>query len=58
MKHAFVLEISRGERLLTAVGPDEVLQANDRVTFVGVVDAMNELRRIPACWSPRTRPTS
>ena len=47
MKYAFVLEISRGERLLTAVGPDEVLQGNDRVTFVGVVDAMNELRRIP-----------
>jgi di/tricarboxylate transporter len=47
MKYAFVLEISRGERLLTAVGPDEVLQANDRVTFVGVVDAVNELRRIP-----------
>jgi di/tricarboxylate transporter len=42
-----VLEISRGQRLLTAVGPDEVLQANDRVTFVGVVDAVNELRRIP-----------
>ncbi|RPI14987.1 MAG: SLC13 family permease [Lysobacterales bacterium] len=47
MKYAFVLEIARGERLLTAVGPDEVLQANDRVTFVGVVDAVNELRRIP-----------
>ena len=26
---------------------DEVLQANDRVTFVGVVDAVNELRRMP-----------
>jgi di/tricarboxylate transporter len=47
MKYAYVLEIARGERLLTAVGPDEVLQANDRVTFVGVVDAVNELRRIP-----------
>jgi len=47
MRFAYVLEISRGERLLTAVGPDEVLQANDRVTFVGVVDAVNELRRIP-----------
>ena len=47
MKYAFVLEISRGERLLTAVRPDEVLLANDRVTFVGVVDAVNELRRIP-----------
>jgi len=47
MRYAYVLEIIRGERLLTAVGPDEVLQANDRVTFVGVVDAVNELRRIP-----------
>jgi hypothetical protein len=47
MRFAYVLEISRGERLLTAVGPDEVLQGNDRVTFVGVVDAVNELRRIP-----------
>jgi di/tricarboxylate transporter len=47
MRFAYVLEIIRGERLLTAVGPDEVLQANDRVTFVGVVDAVNELRRIP-----------
>ncbi len=47
MRFAYVLEISRGDRLLTAVGPDEVLQPNDRVTFVGVVDAVNELRRIP-----------
>jgi len=47
MRFAYVLEINRGERLLAAVGPDEVLQGNDRVTFVGVVDAVNELRRIP-----------
>ena len=47
MRHAYVLDIARGERLLTVVGPDEVLQADDRVTFVGVVDAVNELRRIP-----------
>jgi di/tricarboxylate transporter len=47
MKYAFVLDVSRGERLLTAVSPEEVLEANDRVTFVGVVDAVNELRRMP-----------
>jgi len=47
MKYAFVLDITRGERLVTAVSPEEVLQANDRLTFVGVVDAVNELRRIP-----------
>ena len=47
MKYAFVLDIKRGERLLTAVGPAEVLEENDRITFVGVVDAVNELRRMP-----------
>jgi di/tricarboxylate transporter len=47
LKYAYVLDIQRGERLLTAVGPEEVLQANDRLTFVGVVDAVNELRRMP-----------
>jgi di/tricarboxylate transporter len=47
MKYAYVLDIARGDRLLTVVGPDEVLQADDRITFVGVVDAVNELRRIP-----------
>ena len=47
MKYAFVLEIARGERLLTAVGPEVLLEGNDRVTFVGVVDAVNELRRMP-----------
>ena len=47
MRYAYVLEVERGERLLAAVGPEFVLQPNDRVTFVGVVDAVNELRRIP-----------
>jgi len=47
MRYAYVLEVERGSRLVTAVGPEFVLQANDRVTFVGVVDAVNELRRIP-----------
>jgi di/tricarboxylate transporter len=47
MRFAFVLEIQRGDRLLTVVGPEEVLQADDRITFVGVVDAVRELRRVP-----------
>lgn len=47
MRFASVLEIQRGDRLLTVVGPEEVLQADDRITFVGVVDAVRELRRIP-----------
>jgi di/tricarboxylate transporter len=47
MKNAYVLEIVRGEKLLTAVGPSEILQAEDRLIFVGVVDAVKEMRRIP-----------
>ena len=47
MKNAYVLEIERGTKLLTAVGPHEVLQAEDRLVCVGVVDAVKDMRRIP-----------
>jgi len=47
LKSAYVLEIERGSRLLTSVGPDEVLRADDRLTCVGVVDAIKDLRRMP-----------
>lgn len=47
MKYAYLLEIERGDRLLTAVGPDESLQGGDLLTFVGVVEAIKDLRRIP-----------
>ena len=47
LKSAYVLEITRESRLLKSVGPDEVLQAEDRLTCVGVVDAIKDLRRMP-----------
>jgi di/tricarboxylate transporter len=47
LKSAYVLEIERGSRLITSVGPDEVLRAGDRLTCVGVVDAIKDLRRMP-----------
>lgn len=47
LKSAYVLEIVRERHLVTAVGPDEILQGNDRLTLVGVVDAVKDLRRIP-----------
>jgi di/tricarboxylate transporter len=47
LKSAYVLEIEREARLLTSVGPDEVLRAEDRLTCVGVVDAIKDLRRMP-----------
>jgi len=47
LKSAYVLEIQRGDTLLTSVGPDETLRAGDRLTCVGVVDAIKDLRRLP-----------
>ncbi|MSQ92404.1 MAG: SLC13 family permease [Gammaproteobacteria bacterium] len=47
LKSAYVLEIERETRLMTFVGPDEVLRAEDRLTCVGVVDAVKDLRRMP-----------
>jgi di/tricarboxylate transporter len=47
MKRAYLLEIERGGRLITAVGPQETLHGGDVLTFVGVVDAIRDLRRIP-----------
>jgi di/tricarboxylate transporter len=47
MPRAYLLEIQRRERLLTAVGPGEVLEVGDVLTFVGVADAVRDLRRIP-----------
>ena len=43
----FLIEIMRGERLITPVEPDEILQAGDRLTFTGVVSTIVDLERIP-----------
>jgi di/tricarboxylate transporter len=47
LRSAYVIEIQRQGRLLTRVGPEEVLQSEDTLTCVGVVDAVKDLRRIP-----------
>jgi di/tricarboxylate transporter len=47
LRSAYVLEIERRGQLMTAIGPDQVLEANDRLTCVGVVDAVKDLRRMP-----------
>lgn len=41
----FLAEIDRSGDVLVAVGPQERLQANDRLVFVGVVDSVVELQR-------------
>ncbi len=43
---SFLVELSRERELLAAVDPDTVLRAGDRLVFVGVTDAVRELRRI------------
>ena len=47
LRSAYVLEIERRGQLMTAIGPEHVLEANDRLTCVGVVDAVKDLRRMP-----------
>jgi di/tricarboxylate transporter len=40
---AFLAELIRDDRVLTAVAPDEILLANDRLVFVGNVDSLRSL---------------
>jgi len=42
----YLAEIHRGDRIIPAVAPDEVLQAGDRLVFVGVVDSIVDLQRV------------
>jgi di/tricarboxylate transporter len=42
----FLAEIERQGTAMPAVGPREVLQANDRLLFVGVVESVKDLQRI------------
>ena len=43
----FLAEIERGGRILPAVAPNEVLQGDDGLVFVGVVDSVTDLHRMP-----------
>lgn len=42
----FLVEIVRAEQVLTPIGPDEVIRANDELVFAGVVSTIVELQRI------------
>jgi len=41
----FLIEIVRGEEIIAPVGPDQLLLANDRLLFAGVVDSIRDLVR-------------
>jgi len=42
----YLVEIVRGDRVLTPVGPEEVIEAEDQLVFAGVVSTIVELQRI------------
>jgi di/tricarboxylate transporter len=42
----FLVEIDRGGRIITPVGPTEVIRAADRLVFAGVISTIVELQRI------------
>lgn len=41
----FLVEIDRGDRLITPVSPDQILQAGDILVFAGVVSTIIDLQR-------------
>lgn len=43
----FLVEINRGGNVITPVSPDDVLQAEDRLVFAGVVSTIVDLEKIP-----------
>lgn len=50
----YLAEIDRSGRILPAVGPDEVLQANDGLVFVGILDSVTDLHKMPGL-APATK---
>jgi di/tricarboxylate transporter len=43
----FLIEIDRQGKLITPVGPDELIESGDRLVFTGIVGSIVELERIP-----------
>lgn len=46
LKSLFLSEIYRGDRVIAAVKPDEILEGKDRLHFVGVPEGVPQLKKI------------
>jgi di/tricarboxylate transporter len=46
LTHGYLVEIHRDTRILSAVSPDTLLQANDELVFIGAPECARELRNI------------
>jgi di/tricarboxylate transporter len=51
LQGVYLVEIERAGRRMSAVGPDEVLVAGDRLTFAGNVGRVMDLQRMPGLVS-------
>lgn len=47
LPNMYLMEIDRDGQILAAVSPQERLKANDRLVFVGIVESIVDLHRIP-----------
>ncbi|HIA06897.1 MAG TPA: SLC13 family permease [Flavobacteriales bacterium] len=56
LKGLFLVEIVRGDKLITPVSPHEVLQAGDGLIFTGVTSAISDLEK-PAMGLSLPKPT-
>lgn len=43
----FLIEIDRGGQIIGPVGPDDVIEQNDRLVFTGIVNSIIDLEKIP-----------
>jgi len=55
LEGVYLVEIERSGHVIAPVAPDEVLAASDRLTFVGNVDRVLDLQRIPGLVSASER---
>jgi di/tricarboxylate transporter len=55
LQGVFLVEVQRGSRTIAPIAPDEVLQGNDELTFVGRVDQVVDLQRIRGLESAENR---
>jgi di/tricarboxylate transporter len=55
LQGVFLVEVQRGRRTIAPVGPDEVLEGDDELTFVGRVDQVVDLQRIRGLESAENR---
>ncbi|GGK77227.1 SLC13 family permease [Amphritea balenae] len=46
LTYGYLVDIKRGDQLLTAIAPDMVLSADDVLVFIGAAEAAHELRAI------------